>query len=73
MSLERADQLLKVAGHQPGEGFIGCYDYVTLRKKAPNDLAWCFHNVIGDYPDTSAQHTYLVSVNTGRVEHVLLC
>ncbi|KAL8979770.1 MAG: hypothetical protein Q9205_004979 [Flavoplaca limonia] len=71
MSLERADQLLKAAGHQPGEGFIGCYDYVKLRKRATNDLAWCFENVIGDYPDTSAIHTYLVSVSSGVVEQVL--
>ncbi|KAI4239379.1 MAG: hypothetical protein LQ349_000442 [Xanthoria aureola] len=74
MSIERADQLLKAAGHEPGEGYIGSYDQVYLRKgRAANDLAWCFHNVIGVYPDTSAQHTYKVYVNTGKVEQVVLC
>lgn len=74
MSIERADQLLKAAGHEPGEGYIGSYDEVYLRKeRATNDLAWCFHNVMGNYPDTSGQHTYKVSVNTGKVEQVVYC
>ncbi|KAL8923010.1 MAG: hypothetical protein Q9208_004822 [Pyrenodesmia sp. 3 TL-2023] len=73
MSVERADQLLKAAGHMPGEGFVGSYDMVVLRKRTANDLAWCFEHVIGDYPDGSAQHHYLVIVGTGRVEQTPLC
>ncbi|KAL8952675.1 MAG: hypothetical protein Q9222_001412 [Ikaeria aurantiellina] len=73
VSVERADQLLKAAGHQPTKGFIGTYDMVHLEKTAAGDLAWCFNNVIGDYPDTSAQHDYLVHVTTGRVEQTPHC
>ncbi|KAL8654194.1 MAG: hypothetical protein Q9226_003528 [Calogaya cf. arnoldii] len=72
MTAERADELLKADGHEPGEGWIGTYDYVVLQKREEG-LAWCFENVIGDYPDTSAQHTYAVFVGTGRVEQVLGC
>ncbi|KAL8809452.1 MAG: hypothetical protein Q9223_003651 [Gallowayella weberi] len=73
MSVERADRLLKAAGHEPGPGFIGKYDMVHLRKSMADGLAWCFENVIGDYPDSSAQHTYLVLVRTGRVEQTQHC
>ncbi|KAL8805839.1 MAG: hypothetical protein Q9182_001751 [Xanthomendoza sp. 2 TL-2023] len=73
LSVERADQLLKAAGHEPGPGFIGKYDMVHLRKRRANGLAWCFENVIGDYPDGSAQRTYLVSASTGRVEQTRHC
>ncbi|CAL8584851.1 hypothetical protein XPA_010434 [Xanthoria parietina] len=73
MSVERADRLLKAAGHEPGEGFIGQYEMVYLREKTTDGLAWCFENVFGDYPDTSAIHTYLVYVNTGRVEQTISC
>lgn len=74
MSAERADQLLKADGHEPEEqSNIGRYDMVTLRKRTANDLAWCFKNVMGDYPDTSGQHTYLVIVSTGKVEQIGHC
>ena len=73
LSLERADQLLKAAGHQPAEQWIGQYDMVTLVRSTANDLAWCFANVIGDYPDTSAQHNYIVYVSTGTVEQTPTC
>lgn len=73
MSVERADQLLKADGHEPEEQLVGRYDMVVLRKRTANDLAWCFENVIGDYPDTSAQHTYLVFASTGRVEQTPHC
>ena len=73
MSAERADQLLKADGHKPEEQLVGRYDMVVLRKRTANDLAWCFVNVIGNYPDGSGWHTYLVSVSTGRVEQTLYC
>ncbi|KAL8854124.1 MAG: hypothetical protein Q9221_001046 [Calogaya cf. arnoldii] len=72
MTVERADELLKADGHEPGEGWIGTYDFVNLQK-VEEGVAWCFQNVIGEYPDTSAQHTYLVFVETGKVEQVLGC
>ncbi|KAI4273563.1 MAG: hypothetical protein L6R38_006309, partial [Xanthoria sp. 2 TBL-2021] len=61
MTVERADELLKADGHEPGEGWIGQYDYVGLMK-VTEGVAWCFQNVFGEYPDGSAVHTYAVFV-----------
>lgn len=73
MNVEKADQLLKADGHEPREQLVGRYDMVTLRKRTANDLAWCFQNVIGEYPDGSGQHTFLVNVHTGSVEQTVHC
>lgn len=73
MSVERADQLLKADGHEPAEQWIGQYDMVYLTKRTAHDLGWCFVHVIGDYPDTSASHNYLVLVHTGKVEQTIFC
>ncbi|KAL8935353.1 MAG: hypothetical protein Q9216_005468, partial [Gyalolechia sp. 2 TL-2023] len=39
VGIERADQLLKAAGHEPGEGYIGQYDMVTLTQPLERELA----------------------------------
>ncbi|KAL8871475.1 MAG: hypothetical protein Q9174_002699 [Haloplaca sp. 1 TL-2023] len=73
LSVERADQLLKAAGHEPGEGYDGAYDWVTLRRTSTNEVTWCFQNVQGHYPDTAGQHDFNVYVSTGRVEQIPHC
>ena len=68
MSAERANRLLKAAGHR------GPYALVSLGKTAAHpDGVWCFLNVQIPDPDGGGQRTYIVDVRTGQVEETRYC